>query len=413
MNRIFRNTCLILLVVLILPGCGRKNGSDQQNEAANNQSQSKGYYTCPMHPSVRSDHPGVCPICHMTLVKVTAGESTTVHDSEAESVHLSPARQVLANVSTFEVVSRQLEKEVPLAGKIDYAEPNAQQVTARFGGRIEQLSVSYVGQHVGRDEAVAEIYSPEAMTAQQEFLLALGQSTSSDTSQNPGSNLVQQTRLKLRLWGFTDDQLDELARTKSVKTVVTIHSPISGTIIRKNVDLQQYVTAGDPLFDVADLNSVWLLLDLYETDLSSVQIAQKVIATVDAYPTETFGGTISFIGAVVEPSTRTVRVRATLQNPGLRLKPDMFANAMVLVPLAKSLVVPASAVIQSGRRTAVWVEVSPEHFEPRAVTLGQKAGDFYQILDGLHAGDVVAVSGNYLIDSESQLQMAAKGNQAQ
>ncbi|MCX6135201.1 MAG: efflux RND transporter periplasmic adaptor subunit [Ignavibacteriales bacterium] len=405
----------IILTAFGLPfsGCGSKNeGRDSANNEAHRQAASD-YYTCPMHPSVRSDKAGVCPVCHMTLVKVSEIETSAESGNQSGSVHLTTARQVLANVATFQTESRSLTRELILAGKIYNAEPNTQQITARFGGRIEKLSISYTGQQVRRGDPVADIYSPEAIAAQREFLVTLGTSTREtevlDHSERRAPLLTENSRSKLQYWGFTDTQIDELARTSIVKTLVTVHSPVSGTVIRKNVDLQQYIAPGDPLFDVSDLRTVWLQMEVYESELAAVKLGQIVTATIDAYPSEEFRGTVSFIGAVVEPSTRTVRVRASLNNAGYKLKPEMFAQAVLHISLAKAIVVPASAVITTGRNSVVWVEGEANHFEARAVKLGHRAGDFYQVLDGLNEGEAVAVSGGFLIDSESQLQVAATG----
>jgi Cu(I)/Ag(I) efflux system membrane fusion protein len=406
---------MVVAAGVLISGCGSKGEGQKSTETAADNHTSSYYYTCPMHPSVKSDKPGVCPICHMTLVRVSQSQDDVESTQLAGSVILSQSKLVLANISTVRAQSRSLVQTISMAGRIDYPETNTQQVTTRFAGRIENLSVSFVGQHVRRGDPVAELYSPDAMTAQREFLVALGSSPArkqhTEGSAQEENDLVQQSRSKLRFWGFTDSQIEELASTKTVKTLVTIHSPVSGTIIRKNVELQRYVAAGDPLFDVADLQTVWLQLDAYESDLGSLKIGQSITATIDAFPSEEFKGTVSFIGAVVEPSTRTVRVRATLSNKDLKLKPEMFAQAVLSVPLAKTIVVPSSSVIATGRNTVVWVEVKPNHFEAHPVKLGYRAGDFYQVLEGLQEGENVAVSGGYLIDSESQLQVAAAGGE--
>lgn len=398
---------------VLISGCGSKGEGHKSTETAADNHTASYYFTCPMHPSVKSDKPGACPICHMTLVRVSQSQDDAESTQLAGSVILSQSKLVLANISTVRAHSRSLVQTISMAGRIDYPETNTQQVTTRFAGRIENLSVSFVGQHVRRGDPVAELYSPDAMTAQREFLVALGSSPArkqhTEGSAQEENDLVQQSRSKLRFWGFTDSQIAELASTKTVKTLVTIYSPVSGTIIRKNVELQRYVAAGDPLFDVADLQTVWLQLDAYESDLGSLKIGQAMTATIDAFPSEEFMGTVSFIGAVVEPSTRTVRVRATLSNKDLKLKPEMFAQAVLSVPLPKTIVVPSSSVIATGRNTVVWVEVKPNHFEAHPVKLGYRAGDFYQVLEGLQEGENVAVSGGYLIDSESQLQVAAAG----
>ena len=403
----------VLVAVLLLIGCSQKADNHNAAEGTAGNHVTADYYTCPMHPSVRSDKPGVCPICHMTLVRVSQMQKEAEVTGQVPSVTLSSSKEVLANILTIRVESRSLVHELPLAGKIDYPEPNIQQITTRFAGRIERLSVSYVGQHVRRGDPVAEIYSPDAVTAQREFLVALASPPASErsveSSDQNGTDLVERSKAKLKFWGFTDSQIEDLVSTKSVKTFVTVHSPISGTVVRKNVELQRYVAAGDPLFDVADLQTVWLQLDAYESDLGSLKIGQPITATIDAFPSEEFKGTVSFIGAVIEPSTRTVRVRATLDNKDLKLKPEMFAQAIIRVPLQKAVVIPSSAVIATGKRCVVWVEASAGHFEARPVKLGQRSGDFYQVLDGLHEGEIIAASGGFLIDSESQLQLAATG----
>ena len=402
-----------LLTAVLLMSCSPKQNSHTPGETAANAHAATEYYTCPMHPSVRSDKPGVCPICHMTLVKVSQVPAQTEFRERAASVTLPSSKQVLANISTVQAESRALVQEISMAGKIDYPESNAQQITTRFAGRIEKLLVSFVGQHVRRGDPVAEVYSPDAITAQREFLVALSSpqagTPNAGSSTGSGSDLIGQSKSKLRFWGFTDSQIEDLATTKAVKTLVIVHSPVSGTIIRKNVELQRYVAAGDPLFDVADLQTVWLQLDAYESDLGSLKVGDAVSASLEAFPSEEFKGTVSFIGSVLEPSTRTVRIRATLHNKDLKLKPEMFAQAVVHAPLAKTIVVPSSAVIATGKHSVVWVEVSAGHFEARPVRLGQRAGEYYQVLDGLHEGEKIAASGGYLIDSESQLQLAATG----
>lgn len=408
---------LLFIAAATVSGCRTNGENNKSGEAVEVSHAIADVYTCPMHPSVRSNKPGVCPICHMTLVKVSSGNSDTSSSLPKESVALSTSKQVLANISTQPAMSKILTQEITLAGKIDYPEPNAQQITTRYAGRIEHLYASYVGQEVRRGDRIADLYSPDAIAAQREFLIALYASDQNQLNAERASDssvdLRSQSRSKLKLWGFTDGQIDTLAYTKIVRTIVTVYSPISGTIMRKNVDLQSYIAAGDPLFEVADLRKVWLQLDAYESDLPSIRIGAPLTAQIDAFPSETFQGTISFVGAVVEPSTRTVRIRATLENKSMKLKPQMFAHGVIHIRLTKSVVVPASAVIENGKRTVVWVAVGQGRFEPRIVSLGLRAGDMYQVLDGLREGEMIAVSGGYLIDSESQLQRAATGNPGQ
>ena len=402
MKTAFQYSVLIASVaVFLISGCGRQPESVQGQAVANQNSQPAEYYTCPMHPSVRSDKPGACPVCHMTLVKVSAIQEHKDSSEERESVTLSTAEQIRANVSTAIVESKALIKEISAVGKIDLAESSTQQITARFGGRIERLFVSFAGQKIHSGEPVAEIYSPDAVAAQREFLVALN----SSTADSGESALLKHTRLKLKLWGFTDQQLDQLTKDQTPATTVTIYSPITGTVLKKNVDLQQYVSTGEPLFDVSDLRSVWLQLDIYETDITAVRIGQVVEASLDAIPSSTMKGIVSFISPTLDPLARTARVRVILENSSGNLRPEMYARAIILAPLQKSLVVPTTAVVSNGRTDIVWVEREPGRFEPRTVLLGERGGEFYQILAGLHEGEILAARGAYLIDSESQLRI--------
>ena len=399
--------CILMacLVITLIAGCGRQSEGDHAQAVANQTPHPTEYYTCPMHPSVRSDKPGACPICHMTLVKVSATKEQDTLSQGRESITLSTAEQIRANVSTATVEHRTLVREISAMGKIDLAEPSTQQITARFGGRIERLFVSFVGQTVKAGEPVAEIYSPDDVAAQREFLVALN----SPADASGESALLKQTRIKLKLLGFVDRQLDQLAKDQTPATVVTIYSPITGTVLKKNVLPQQYVAAGESLFEVSDLRKVWLQVDIYEPDIASLRIGQSVEASLDATPSLVAKGTISFISPTLDPTTRTARVRAILDNPFGNLRPEMYAHARILAPLPTTLVVPTTAVVSNGKADVVWVERDPGHFEPRNVRLGERAGDFSQILAGLQKGENVAIRGAYLIDSESQLRLSNTG----
>jgi Cu(I)/Ag(I) efflux system membrane fusion protein len=371
------------------------------------------YYTCPMHPSVRSDRPGACPVCGMSLVKkVEASRESTHEPSDLTTVTISPSRQILANVSTAVARRMGLERTIDAAGRIEYAEPNYLRISTRFPGRIERLHLNYTGQQVKPGDPVADVYSPEAVSAQQEYLLALeaveqtrdGYAGAAETAET----MLDQSRQKLLLWGFSEAQLDELTRTHKPQTVVTIHSPIGGTVLKRNVERQQYVAAGEALYEVADLSTVWLYLDVYEYELQNVRMGQKVEARVEAYPGETFLGTIRLISPTVESSSRTVWARTEFPNPSMKLKIGMFVQASIKVPVAPAIVVPTSSIQSSGRRNVVWVQKEPTVFEPRAVTFGARTADYTQILSGIEEGDVVVSSGGYLLDSESQLETTTR-----
>ena len=372
---------------------------ESQSETENQKtSEEKGYYTCPMHPSVVSDRPGSCPICGMNLVKHTKQVEMSKEEHQSlGQVTLSPTKQVLANVSTSTAMKMSLEKEIRAVGKIAYAEPNFRQISTRFPGRVEKLYLTYEGQQVKKDDPVADVYSPEAISAQQEYLLA---------KQSNSSELLQQSKEKLILWGFTESQLKELDESNTVRNTFTLHSPISGTVLKKNVQQQQYVSAGENLFDVADLSTVWMYADIYEYEIQGVKVGQTVEATSDEYPDKKFVSRITFVSPTVESSSRTVQIRAEIPNGTAELKLDMFVNAGIKIKLSESIVVPITAVLSTGTRQVVWVQKDVSSFEPRLVKIGERSNEYVQILDGINEGETIATSGGYLIDSESQLEAA-------
>jgi Cu(I)/Ag(I) efflux system membrane fusion protein len=370
----------------------------QSETTSQNASSEKSYYTCPMHPSVKSDKPGACPVCGMNLVKRTVQIEMSPAEYQAlGQVTISPTKQVLANVSTSVAMKMSIEKEIRAVGKIAYAEQDFRQISTRFPGRIDKLYLTYEGQQVKKDDPVADVYSPEAISAQQEYLL---------TKQSNSSDFIQQSKEKLVLWGFTESQIKELDESRAVKNNFTLHSPISGTVLKKNVQQQQYVSAGENLFDVADLSTVWMYADIYEYEIHGVKVGQRVETTSDVYPGKIFTGRITFISPTVEPSSRTLWVRAEMPNSTAELKLNMFVNATIKIKLPESIVVPTTAVLSTGTRQVVWVQKDTNIFEPRLVKVGDRSNEYVQILDGINEGETIVTSGGYLIDSESQLEEA-------
>ncbi len=366
------------------------------------------YYTCPMHPSVRSDRPGACPVCGMALVKKTTQQAVgEEHVTNIEGISLSPTQRVMANVTTATVERKTLRKELTAIGVVDFAEPNYLHISMRFSGRLDKLYLTYTGQTVNKGDPVADVYSPEAISAQQEYLLAL---ESREQMKNAPEQVVagavdlhDQARQKLIRWGFTEQQVKKLAESREIARTITMLSPISGTVMKKNVDPQHYAVMGEDIYDVADLSTVWIYLDMYEKDIRFVKIGQTVRVTTDAYPNETFKGQVSFIDPVLNADTRTVRVRTIFANHAGKLKPNMYVKAAIGVPSTNTLVVPASSIMSTGKRSIVWVEVQANTFEPRDVTVGASTETYTEVVQGLQEGERVAGTGGFLIDSESEL----------
>jgi membrane fusion protein, copper/silver efflux system len=366
-------------------------------------------YTCPMHPFIIKDKPGSCPICGMTLVKKVESAAPTAQEAATlEQVSLSPSQQVMANVATVKVNRVPLAKEISAVGIVQYDQSRQGKVTAWVSGRIDRLHVNTVGAYVAKGKPVAEVYSPDLVAAQEEYLLALKSRAQLKNSpiqaiSQGGDGLVSSARQRLRLMGVKDEQITALEKAGQPNIRLSIYTPLSGIVIDKIVLEGQYVNVGDPLFTIADLSTIWVEVEVYEADFPSIKLGQRVDITSQSYPGRTFTGRVAFVYPFLDPKTRTVKVRVELPNPGLKLKPDMFVAASIKVPLGESLAVPVTAVMDTGKRQVAWVEIKPGIFEPRDVKVGERVGDQVQILSGLLRGDKVAASGGYLIDSEAQL----------
>jgi membrane fusion protein, copper/silver efflux system len=411
-----KKVLLTILVILVAAGgitawclSGHKRGGKTEVAKAG---EAKTLYTCSMHPFIIKDNPGTCPICNMELIKKIEGAQGGAPDAQTAQmlghVSMSPTQLVMANVATIEVKSTSLSKEVAAVGIVAFDQSRQAKVTSWVAGRLDHLYVNKIGDYVSAGKPVAAIYSPDLVAAQQEYLLALRsrdqfRNSSIESIAGSGDGLVSSARQRLKLLGVKDAQIAELEKGKEANIRLNIYTPISGVVIEKMMMQGQYVNTGEALFSVADLSTVWVELEVYENDFPFIKMGQRVDITSQSYPGKTFTGTVSYIYPFLDPKTRTVKVRVTLSNAGMRLKPDMFVNAVVKSPLGTGLVVPATAVIDTGKRQVVWVESQPGMFEPRDVKLGARVGDQMQILSGVKQGEKVATSGGYLIDSESQL----------
>jgi len=385
--------------------------------------QGKQLYTCAMHPFIIKDKPGTCPICGMELLKkidgaADSGAQSPEQKQQAEMlghVSMSANQRIMANVATVAAKQATLNKEINAVGIVQFDQSRQAKVTAWIAGRIDKLNVSTVGAYVSKDKPVAEIYSPDLLATQQEYLLAvksreqLKDSPIPSISQN-GEGLVASAKQRLMLFGVKESQIAELEKAGKPNIRLPIYTPLSGIVIEKMVQQGQYVNTGEVLFNIADLSRVWVEIDVFENEVPYVRVGQQVEIRSAVEHGAVFNGRISFVYPFHDPKTHTVKARVEMPNPGHMLRPDMFVNAIIRVPLAKGIVVPVTAVIDTGKRQVVWVEMSPGMFEPRDVQAGERIDDKIQILSGLKPGDKVAVSGSYLIDSESQLKGGSGGS---
>lgn len=324
-----------------------------------------------------------------------------------EMVKLDAKAQQLAGVQTAVVIEKALTKEIKTTGKMALNDSSRAYLTARAEGRIEELYVTAEGEYISPGQAIASIYSPTYVAAQEEYILAL------DTIQKLSgagkdvvqinNRLLQAARRKLQLLNISDEDITHLEHTRHAKTNMTIYAQFGGTVMEKLVLPGAYIMPGEKLYTVSDLSTVWMYADVYEKDIAGVKIGQEVSVTSGAYPGETFAGNVSFINPVLDDATRTVKVRVEMSNIEGKLKPNLFVNAQLQVPLTKSLVVPVSSLLDTGTRKIVFVMQDAETFVKRDVVTGQEADGYIQILSGLQAGDTVVTAAAFLIDSQTQL----------
>ena len=384
----------LIAIALIVSGCS-KSGENGKHE--HEVVKKDGYWTCTMHPQVHMDKPGSCPICGMDLIKKVADEKPeAVNDKDMTNmVTLSGKKQVLANVSTVVVKKENLQEQVTAYSFLDFVENNRKTISARFNGRIEKLLVDKTGDYVKKGQPLFEIYSPDLVQAQNEYLIAL------NNSQN--SSLQKAAKKKLEIFGITQDQILTLEKTKEINLTLTYFSPFSGTVIEKKVQEGVYVNEGTAIYDIAELSTLWNIAEVYENNLSNVKVGSPVKLHLRAYPGEEFNGRVTFIYPVINTQTRTVKVRSEFASLGGKLKPQMYGETIFNSAGGQGLLVPADAVIIAGKRTVVWAKAGDGMFEARSVQIGNRFGDKYQILSGIKEGAEIAATGGFLIDSESQL----------
>lgn len=330
------------------------------------------------------------------------------------TVQISPERQQLIGVKFGTVQKRNLDKVIRTVGRIEYDEKRIGIVSPKIGGWIEELFVDFTGRFVRKGEPLLTIYSPELVSTQEEYLLAL--KARQDWSKSPfseiaegGNLLAESARRRLKLWDISDAQIKALEETREPKKTLTLYSPFTGNVLEKMVNKGQFVDAGMALYKIADLSVVWFIADIYEYELPAIRLGQAAAIQFAYYPGENFTGKAIYIYPALDPQTRTAKVRFEFPNPKDKLKPEMFANVEITVRVGEKLAVPEGAVIDTGVRKLVIIDKGSGYMEPREVKLGAKAGDFFEVIDGVKEGERVVTSANFLIDSESKLKEAVGG----
>lgn len=432
---------LIVVFSLLLLSC-TKDASKSEDHSVHEHESVESYYTCSMHPQVREDKPGKCPICHMNLTKVTIDKSTTQKvpkeklwacaedstitspapgecpidgspmveldegpkfGSSVASVNLSATQIENFKAQVFATTRMKMNKKVRLLGEVVQAQQKESNIPLRVDGRVENVFIKSEGEFVRVGDAVIEIYSPTLISGGEEYIIARKQSVK-NTNSKEYSELLQQSEQRLMNWGISAEQLESWFKKGSVPQKIVIHSPTSGIVTKRYAVKGKYFKEGQSLFDVVDLSTVWVELDVYEVDSALIKKDQKIDLRFAAIPGKVTTSKLDFVSPVIDQSTRTLKVRATIENSDGSLKIGMVSDGNLSVELPDyELVVPRTAVVDTGKRQIVWLQIDENKFEARLVRLGAKAGDYVQVLDGLSENDHVVARGNFMLDAQAQL----------
>ena len=383
----------LLIGWLIKPGHEHESDSKQTVEPSSHQ-----IWTCSMDPQVRQPEPGKCPICGMDLIPLEDDAA----DGDPLEVKMSRNAMALANIQTAVVGYGSPVKEVRMNGKVQPDERLKYSQVTHIDGRVEQLAVNFTGEPVRKGQKIASIYSPELVTAQQELFSAL-------KIKDMQPALFTAAKQKLKNWKLTDQQIEQIIASGTPQERFPIHADVSGIVLDKMVNLGDYVMRGMPLYEVVDLSRVWVLFDVYESEIPWAKLGSMVEFSIQSLPGENFKGKITFIDPVIDPMTRVAKARVEVSNPGGKLKPEMFATGIIKSQLAAKkdkLIVPKSAVLWTGERSVVYEKRTMEtgvSFSMREVKIGPLTADGYVVTEGLEPGAEIAVSGTFSIDAAAQL----------
>lgn len=375
----------------------QKSGSGQKKIA---------YYQDPMHPWFTSDKPGTAPDCGMDLVPVYEG------DENVEGIKIDPVTVQNIGVKTEIVKKQKLNNIIRTTGKVDYDERKVTTITTKVMGWVEKLFVDYTGKYISKGQPLFEIYSPELVSTQEEYLQAIRYlkkvSNSSGEIKNSAQELINSAKRRLLYWDISEKDIDEIEKNNAPKKTLTIYSPVNGTVVNKMVFLGQQIMAGMELYKVADLSNIWVMADIYQVDLPWIKLGQKVDLELSYLPGKTYKGTVTYIYPYLNEETKTIKVRTEVRNTSnYDFKPGMFVTVKLISPISvDAVVVPDQAIIRTGERTIAVMSLGGGYFDPRDVKLGVSSDGLVQVLEGIKEGEKIVISSQFLIDSESNLKAA-------
>ncbi|UGU17374.1 efflux RND transporter periplasmic adaptor subunit [Sinomicrobium kalidii] len=383
-----------LLGWLVFGGSGKTG----ENHVHGEESGVAEIWTCSMHPQIRQNEPGKCPICGMDLIPLDKGGG-----GDPAVVEMSENAVKLANIQTVMVGKKAAEKVIRLNGKVVPDERKVYTQTTHISGRIERLTVNFTGERVGRGQTLAVVYSPDLVTAQEELLQAYA-------IKDAQPELFEAAKQKLRNWKIGESRINTIISNQSTIQHFPIGADVNGIVIEKKVEPGDYVERGMPLYEIADLTRVWVLFDIYESEMVWIKEGSKVNYTIASLPGETFEGVISFIDPLINAQTRVATARVEISNKDERLKPGMFASGEIQImpgsAAQEEIAIPETAVLWTGERSVVYVKETTGNkvgFKLREITLGPSLGNAYVVKSGLREGDEIVVNGAFTVDAAAQL----------
>jgi membrane fusion protein, copper/silver efflux system len=369
-----------------------------------------GQYYCPMHPEVISNTPGRCPECNMTLIQAPAEHSTTTPGRIP--ITLSPEKRQMIGVRYSTVEKRNISLPIRAVATLEHDETRVTKIAPRFSGWVQDITVNFTGQEVEKGQPLLTVYSPDLLSAQNEYLIAsqrLRELKDTDPQYSSAQRLHDSARRKLTLWQIADQEIAAIDKTGKPLDAVTLRSPVTGHVTVKNAITGKAFGAGETLYEIDDLSRLWLRAYIYEQDIPLVKLGQKALITLPYLGNKTYESTVSYFYPHVEQQTRRAEIRLELDNPHHELRPQMWANVELEASYGQTLAVPASAVIDTGERYIAFVQAPDDRLDPREVKIGVQTDDYWQVLDGLNEGEKVVTRALFLIDSESQLKSAIAG----